>query len=155
MILKTFQPRARLRELECTGRLVGDWDRVDPFYLPAYRDMVAAMEERGIDCQGRPPVWAWSGPVTLTDAFLLLDEDHDLRRGYVTITVDAPPELVLLSDYGAFNDALDARTPWVPGPLPTSVVLQAVIPYLDGAWVSGIESLPDRDFDAHDWSTPV
>ncbi|HLU58291.1 MAG TPA: hypothetical protein VKZ81_22760 [Pseudonocardia sp.] len=152
VLLWSFQPAARLGELHTTGQLVGSWERVPPSpgdaCLRAYRAMVAAMERAGIPTHGRPPVWAWGGScgVTVHDAHMLLG---DAARDHVTIEFTAPAELVLASDYGAWNDHLaervgggpaDAR--WdVPTPIGDELV-QACLPALRLERVRAIRPLP-------------
>lgn len=59
VVLKSFQPVIRIEQLQHEGILVGDWSRVAPGTERAYGRMVEVMTERGIDCRGKPPVWAW------------------------------------------------------------------------------------------------
>lgn len=156
--LKTFQPLPQVARLKETGTLTGDWDRIcSCSWTDAYRGMVSNMATHGIDCAGNPPIWAWWGPLTLGDAFLLYDLEHDLPQGFATITFNAPTNLVFLSDYDEWNDALFPYTPWTPAPLPPTPgqQLQATLPYLDLAWVTGISPLPTADFYELDWDSAV
>lgn len=68
--------------------------------------MVEVMAERGIDCRGRPPIWAWHSDVRLWDAALLFDPQHELSRGFARMTFAAPAELVMVSDYGQWCEVL-------------------------------------------------
>lgn len=106
--LKTFQSVTRVEELRFCGVLVGRWESVTRGWEASYRRMIAEMARRGIDCEGRPPMWAWARHVTWGDAFGLLDEATELSLGYATITFRAPADLVLLSEYGPWSDALGA-----------------------------------------------
>lgn len=151
--LKTFQRVSRVGQLRRDGRLYGDWSCVMQGTERAYARMVAAMADRGIDCAGCPPMWAWYGAVSLADAALLFDPSHELSHGFATISFTAPRDLVLLSDYGDWCDALfenddtwiDTAPRWGPHPA------QATLPYLEADWVSDIAPLPtvgweDLDF---------
>lgn len=156
MPLTTFQSVERVAQLRAEGRLVSDWARILGGVERSYRSMVEEMARHGIDCHGRPPVWAWSGPVTLGDALMLLDPEHELSRGYAAVTFAAPAGLVLLSDYGPWCDALFENARWVPPSEPDgSAPRQATLPYLDLAWVARVEALPTEGFDALDWSRPL
>lgn len=103
MRLWTVQLRAVIEELERTGFLVGDWKYVEPSWRPAYRVMTDEMLRRGIDCEGRPPVWAWMGAdsgeenVLMTARMLLSDADFD--SGVGVVDVEVPDELVLRTSY--------------------------------------------------------
>ncbi len=151
--LWTFQPLVRIAALERAGRMTGSWEWVSPgFVTRSYQAMVAAMARAGVDTEGRPPVWAWSAPqgVSLGDAADLLGE-YGLRQGCATVEFDAPSELCLASDYGAWNDYQyelhrggAAPTSWdVPCPLAQRLV-QVCLPELRADWVREIRSLPDE-----------
>lgn len=118
--LKTFQSLERVRELESGDALVGSWAHVPRGWESGYCAMVNEMARRGISCDGRPPVWAWAGPVSLGDACGLLGEE-DLARGFATVTFTAPRQLVLLSNYSPWCDAL-----------------------VGGAWPTGRDCFPSR-----------
>jgi hypothetical protein len=162
VLLWSFQPAARMAELHGTGQLVGAWEYVLPGMndaLPrAYRAMVAAMERAGMSTQGRPPVWAWGGScgVTAGDAHMLVGDP--LWDGYVTIEFSAPTELVLASDYGAWNDyiydlfdGLDAVARWdVPTPIANEQV-QVCVPALRAEWVREVRPLPRSPDEVTDW----
>ncbi|QGU03260.1 hypothetical protein CKALI_12110 [Corynebacterium kalinowskii] len=158
--LKTFQPLTRVRTLEATGELRGSWAQIlSVSYDPAYRDMVSEMARAGIDCAGNPPIWAWYGPLALIDATMLLNEEYDLPKGYATITFTAPRDLVLLSEYGPWCEALFPYRPWraptpplIPDP---AVQLQATLPVIRASWVSDITELPTSGFDELDMEQPV
>jgi hypothetical protein len=151
VLLWSFQPATRLAELQATGRLVGAWEHVPTgLSVPeAYRAMAAAMERAGIPMHDRPPVWAWGGScgVTVEDAHMLVGDP--VWDGYVTIEFSAPMQLVLASDYGAWNDYLydlsrgPAAVPrWdVPTPIADDLV-QVCLPVLRAEWVREVRSLP-------------
>ena len=151
MLLWTFQPLSRIAELERTGRLTSTWEWVSPgFVTRSYEAMVAAMARAGIDTAGRPPVWAWSARrgVSLGDAADLLGE-YGLLQGCATVEFEAPTELCLASDYGAWNDYQfelhrggDAPATWdVPAPFAERLV-QVCLPELRAEWVRAIRPLP-------------
>jgi len=160
VLLWTFQPAPRVAELHATGRLVGAWEYVPSgLSIPdAYGAMVASMERAGLSTRGRPPVWAWGGScgVTVADAHMLVGDP--LRDGYVTIEFSAPAELVLASDYGAWNDYLydladgvDAVPRWdVPTPIEHEQV-QVCLPVLRAEWVREVRPLPCSPDEVTDW----
>lgn len=157
MRLKTFQRLSRVQRLCHDGVLVGDWSHVPRGTEAAYARMVAVMAEQGISCAGRPPVWAWAGPLTLMDAALLLDPAHELSQGYATLAFDAPADLVLLTDYGDWCDAVLADVArWTPGPVTTGRhPAQATLPLLRLEWVSDVVPLPTLGWDELDLDQPV
>lgn len=167
MLLRSFQPLARVRELQATGELVGSWEHVPPspgdVIAGAYRAMVAAMERAGVATEGRPPVWAWGGRrgVTVQDAHMLVGPR--LRDGWATIEFTAPARLVLATDYGAWNDDLAARFSGdAPDPpawdVPTRIgdgLVQVCLPVLRAEWVRDVRPLPRRAGEVADWSAPA
>ncbi|MEU4407296.1 DUF3841 domain-containing protein [Streptosporangium sp. NPDC023963] len=115
MRLWTVQHRAVLKSLEDAGELVGDWDRIMAGnYRACYEEMVAEMARRGLDSEGRPPVWAWAGPdtcdngVALAAEMLLCPQTPEEYARYVVLDLDVPDEVVLLSSYGRWNDFMYA-----------------------------------------------
>ena len=164
LLLWTFQPLDRIAELERTGRMRGSWEWVSPgFETRSYEAMVAAMARAGIDTDGRPPVWAWSGRcgVTLDDAESLLGS-YGLLQGCATIEFEAPAARCLASDYGAWNDfqfALhsggEAPPTWdVPTPVADELV-QVCLPELRREWVREVRALPRRLTAADDRLRPA
>ncbi|MEU5211770.1 DUF3841 domain-containing protein [Streptomyces sp. NPDC020742] len=152
----TVQPGDVLATLEQEGRLTGDWQRVAPGVRPAYEVMVAEMHRRGIDCGGRPPVWAWAEPdaggerVLLTAQLLLSPVEWE--RGVVVLDLDVPDASVLCSAYGRWNDFLcdvleGAPAPamnWAIGPddeRGSDCRVQACLPVVRASWVVGIRPL--------------
>ena len=162
VLLRTFQRLTRVAQLEAEGMLVGDWDHVPPAHRDAYRAMAAAMSRAGVDTAGRPPMWAWRGPLRLLDAALLLNPEHELSTGYATVEFAAPAELVVASDYGAWNDFLEALflgepASWEPTASSRSVrgPEQVCLPLLRAEWVHDVRSLPRTGWDELDWSLPA
>lgn len=160
LILRTFQPLHRVAQLQHEGLLVADWNHLVPGTERPYARMVEVMAEHGIDTSGRPPVWAWRGPLRLFDADLLVDAVHELSRGFATLTFHAPDHLVLLSDYKDWCEALmtPASTPidrWRPqAHRPGSFhPEQACLPYLHLDWVSDIKPLPTAGWNTLDLET--
>jgi hypothetical protein len=162
VLLRTFQRLTRVAQLEAEGMLVGDWDRVPAAHRDAYRAMAAAMSRAGVDTGDLAPIWAWRGPVRLLDAAPLLDPEHELSTGYATVEFAAPPELVVASDYGAWNDFLEALflgepASWEPAASNRSVPgpEQVCLPFLRAEWVRGVRSLPTTGWDELDGSLPA
>ncbi|GII95388.1 DUF3841 domain-containing protein [Sinosporangium siamense] len=115
MRLWTVQHHTVPAILETTGELAGDWAKIMvSSYAPAYREMVAEMARRGVDCAGRPPIWAWTGPdtrdadVVLTAELLLGPTTAEEYATYVILDLIVPDEIVVLSSYGRWNTYLDA-----------------------------------------------
>jgi hypothetical protein len=164
MLLWTFQPLSRVAELRESGELVGSWEHVPKSpgdtIRKAYAEMVAAMERAGMATEGRPPVWAWGGRcgVTVQDAHSLVGEP--VWQGYATVEFTAPAELVLATDYGAWNDYLfvlfDDAGPVRPGwDVPTPVadeLVQVCLPALRAEWVREVRPLPRWPDEVTDWS---
>ncbi|MET7338959.1 DUF3841 domain-containing protein [Nonomuraea sp. NPDC005650] len=155
MRLWTVQHRAVLESLEDAGELVGDWVRIMVGnYRACYEEMVAEMARRGLDCGGRPPVWAWAGPdtrdnsVALTAEMLLCPQTPEEYARYVMLDLDVPDEAVLLSSYGRWNDFMEAiimgeESPdmdWSIGQEELNGV-QACLPRVAAGWVLGVHPL--------------
>lgn len=153
--LQTFQLRSRLRELDQQGVIFGDWSRVLPGCGEAYQGMVEAMRRAGVDTNGRPPVWAWQGrSLRLSDASMLYDPEHELVHGFVTVDLDVPGDLVVLSDYVDWCDYLmpsagSVLGDWTPRPPDPGSVhpAQACLPYLRSGWVRDVRPLPTTGWD--------
>jgi hypothetical protein len=171
MLLWSFQRLSRIGDLEGEGELTGSWEHVPPstsgVIAAGYRGMVAAMHRAGVPTHGRPPVWAWGGGrgITLEDARSLVGDP--LRDAYATVEFDAPAELVVASDYGAWNDhlyeafqaAAAGRTPtsWSAAPVPIGdhELVQVCLPILRLEWVREIRALPCSATAPTDWSAPA
>lgn len=160
LLLRTFQSLTRIEQLQHDGILVGSWDHVLAGTQDAYRRMVDVMTDYGIDTNGRPPIWAWRGPLRLADADSLFDAEHELSSGFVTVTFRAPQHLVLLSDYGHWCDALMPPAdgpiqPWQPRRRDNDSrhPEQACLPHLHLEWVDSITPLPTTDWGTLDLDT--
>ena len=160
MILRTFQPAARAEALLAGHTLVGGWKHAPPEPVRAgYRGMVAAMAKAGVDTGGRPPIWAWHGQLQLLDAVMLLG-DPQRCAGHVTIEFEAPDVLVVLTEYGAWNDHLCALVDgihvdgWTAVPPATSPA-QACLPHLERGWVRAVRPLPASGWSDLDWTVEV
>ncbi|MFB9884576.1 DUF3841 domain-containing protein [Planobispora siamensis] len=155
MRLWTVQHRAVLEALEDTGELVGDWDRIMiRNYRACYEVMVAEMARRGLDCGGRPPVWAWTGPdtrdnaVALTAELLLCPQTPEEYARYAVLDLDVPDDAVLLSSYGRWNDFTESiimgggspEMDWSIGREELSGV-QACLARVTSGWVLGARPL--------------
>ena len=155
--LVSFQPLSRVAQLHREGVLRGDWAHVPGGWDRAYRLMSARMTALGIECDGRPPMWAFPGRRTWGDAFGLLGE-HDLEIGYAALTFTAPTELVLLTDYDEWCDALRSGR-WAGDTIPLSRAaergLQATLPRIELGWASHVTRLPRHGIFDLDWDTPT
>jgi hypothetical protein len=101
--LWSIQSAEAYEEINTTGRIVGDWNRIDdPLFAPAYRWLVQEMTNRSINLEGRPPVWAWAKKPDLR-------QGAHLPRGTkgVRIELDVPSNQVLLSDYAGWHSVLN------------------------------------------------
>ncbi|MFE9775839.1 hypothetical protein ACFYOV_30110, partial [Streptomyces sp. NPDC005931] len=73
--------------------------------------MTDEMRRGGIDCEGRPPVWAWVGADSgeervLATARMLLS-DAELQSGVLVLDLEVPGDLVLQSSYSHWCEFLD------------------------------------------------
>lgn len=157
--LRTFQRLARVEELHRAGVLRAAWGHVPESLRGAYGQMVEAMSSCGVDTGGHPPIWAWRGELRLIDAMLLLDPEHELSTGFATVEFAAPAELVVGSDYGAWNDHLFAvldgeQATWALPPS-TRDPEQVCLPYLLAEWVCEIRPLPTAGWDELDVAEPA
>jgi hypothetical protein len=111
MLLWAVHQSPFLSALQATDRLYGCWERVSPAaWAVAYRWMAAEMLRRGTDPSGRPPLWLWhscDGWRTPPGRGTIGSLVNDLERQGLILTFDVPPELVLPSAYGPWNDLLD------------------------------------------------
>ena len=167
--LWTFQHKDCQGILEDTGQLTAEWTRIGVNEHPSFEWMVAKMHERGMDCEGRPPIWAFlidhglDYPSVGSASALL--SDFQIEEGPVVIEFHAPTEFVLLSDYGPWCEycfgypeletnleamfQIDEHAPVDEG---TSI--QACLPLIKKSWVQRIQIL-DIDSRDEDWNRPV
>lgn len=162
VVLNSFQRLTAVDRLKADGEIHGDWRYVDPGCRVGYQAMVEAMDRAGVNTQGRPPIWAWRGDLTLLDASMLLDPEHELALGYATVEFAAPTDLLVTSNYGAWNDFLaitltGGTATWEIGVTdPTSWGPQQVcLPYLRKEWIRDIRPLPTDGWDDLDLSKPA
>lgn len=111
---------------------------------------------QGVETQGRPPIWAWHGPLRLRDASSLFDPEHELVHGFATLDLEVPDELIVLTDYGQWCDYLMSPVlqlgDWRPEAVVRmdDVLLQACLPYLRSEWVQAMRPPPRTGWDAID-----
>lgn len=128
------------------------------------------MLRRGIDCEGRPPVWAWRGAdsgeenVLMTARMLLSDADFD--SGVGVVDMEAPDDLVLRSSYFQWNELLSRvlsgeQSPamdWSIDPEEEDTTeefqVQACLPLLRGSWARGSRPI-DPLWRLDDWDRVV
>ena len=89
----------RLRE---KGRLYGDWRRVWRHFKQPYRWICSQMESRGIELNGKPPMWAWERRPDLRRSGHL----EKGEKGFL-LELDVPGNLVLHSHFGAWHCVLN------------------------------------------------
>lgn len=109
MILWTIQTAEALQHLERKLRLRGDWRRVPKDYRQAYQWMTGQLSNRlGIPTR-RPPLWAWHSYDGAARRRPDLRTSGHLPRGTrgVRLELDAPEELVLLSDFMMWHCVLN------------------------------------------------
>lgn len=101
MKLFTIQHAAAWETAKRCGFLAGDERHADQDFLTAYRWMQSQMSRRLSHYSGKPPIWAWL-------------KRPDLRHRWaskgqlmVLLTVDVPPERVLVSDHEAWHFVLN------------------------------------------------
>lgn len=176
MKLWSFQSLPVVARLEKRGMIRGDWDFIsgDKWKL-AYCWMMQEMEKRGIPCNGFAPIWAWHsceyygrGP-DMGTAIALLSE-YEREAGIKIIEFECPPELVLLSRYGPWNDVfyqfIDGKEDVSLSPREYRKLFriihkgqqeyQATLPYLKLEWVKDIRDLPFVSLEEeYDWATLV
>ncbi|MEZ4918561.1 MAG: DUF3841 domain-containing protein [Saprospiraceae bacterium] len=166
MRLWTFQSVEAVKILDKTGVLHAPWARYSnqSGWKKAYQWMHGQLTERGISAPETAPIWAWHScgkagqAPRLSDARNLLS-DLELEAGIQTVELECPDELVLLSNYGPWNEVLDlfldhgdeaVVTPQLteavfsvsPSHLDEFESIQAVLPFLEKAWVKDIRPLP-------------
>lgn len=169
MILWTIQYECRWEELQRIGRLRASWRHVQSNWREAYLWMARQMVTRGLCSRPIAPIWAWHSCGSLQRA---PDEETAgssfcwFGEVIVSIKIDVPDALVLLSEYGAWNRILDEcgdahsgdgkldplgndwerafrvnlepRAPWGDD---NNHDIQACLPYAELSWVRGYEKL--------------
>lgn len=130
-----------------------DWERVSASLVAPYRVMTQEMKERGIDCNGAPPVWTWQGWAApgemMHEADMLLGADQ-WAHGVVALRLSVPDEQALATSYTAWNDFIE---PWITGAEPAAMdfrgikleerdTLQVTIPLIKARWLRRVRPLP-------------
>lgn len=99
-----------MRELEASGVLSPAVAHVDQDFIDPYRWMIEQMAARGIDVpSSRFPIWAWRVARSVTRPRPDLRSSGHMPRGTpaVCIELDAPSELVLLSQFELWHGVLN------------------------------------------------
>ncbi|MCG8332589.1 MAG: DUF3841 domain-containing protein [Chitinophagales bacterium] len=114
MKLWTYQSLNAVEQLEQSGELLTPWSYYPPkdSFALAYRWIGQNMIDKGVNCKGYAPIWAWhscgayKAPPTNDTASNLLSI-LQLEAGIKLITFECPDELAVLSNYGPWNEILD------------------------------------------------
>ena len=161
MRLWTFQHNDAVDYLQQNGHLHVAWEHITwPFGKTAYNWMIRQMARRGIDCAGRPPVWAfhscneWGMAPTIGEAVSLMGDTYQSS----VIEMEVPDHLVLLSDYGEWNHLLDLEElDWSslrrwklfrvsPERMQPWSTIQACMPSIQADWVLDIRPIPGYNY---------
>lgn len=102
MRLWTIQDWRAYLVLRRTGRLVGDWQHVEPYRVRAYRWVVRQMARRRIELHGRPPIWGWTKKPDLRQRGHLPPRVRGVR-----LELDVPDDHVLCSNFDAWHAVLN------------------------------------------------
>jgi hypothetical protein len=171
--LWTFQRSAIVVALKGPGAYRASWAETPANWRIAYEWMARQIADRA-ECTGTDaPIWCWhscngrlgAAPTVGTAAFLL--SEYQLGQGMVAVELAVPVEYVLLSSYHAWNSLLDfvivnQRLPkshrragrMFADPLfkHDTDDIQAVIPFIEPAWVRGVTELR---VEGRDWDEPL
>ena len=130
---------------------------------PQYEWLVRQMKKRGIDTQGKPPIWAWHScrgwqrPPSVAIAYNLVGNGTNM----VTLEMEVPPEMVLLSSYAiwceifymenfeaikSFRRYKIFQIEKVKFPYDC---IQATLPFIDKEWITAIRPLPFKEKPIH------
>ncbi|OJJ21303.1 hypothetical protein BKI52_12125 [marine bacterium AO1-C] len=117
MRLWSFQYKESVEELHQNGILTAQWSRypsegLSGKWKTAYQWIVRQMELKSIDCGEYAPIWAFHSCMRYRrkpdkNDGTMLSFGYESEEGAQLLTFDCPDELVLLSDYGAWNKILD------------------------------------------------
>jgi len=169
MRLWTFQYKESVEELHQHGVLTAKWSRyplegLSGRWRLAYQWMAKQMALKGIDCGQYAPVWAFHSCMKYRrkpdkNDGNMLSFGYAQEEGAQLLTVDCPDELVLLTNYGAWNEILDvfietaattikANLTKKLYTLPnantmTSGNIQATMPFLKKEWIVETELFKD------------
>lgn len=171
--LWTFQDAAVVPALKGPGAYRASWAETPANWRIAYEWMAKQLAESTKGAANDAPVWCWhscngrlgAAPTVGTAAFLL--SEYQIGQGMVAVELAVPVEHVLLSSYHAWNRFLDfvivnqrlprnqrrARKMFVePMFKHDTDDIQAVIPFIEPAWLRGVTDLTVAD---RDWDTPL
>lgn len=115
MKLWTYQSFEAVEQLEQSGKLLTSWSHYSPkdTFGPAYRWMTGQMQQKGVNCGEYAPIWAWhscgafEAPPNNDTASNLLSI-LQLEAGIKRLSFECPDHLVVLSNYGPWNDIIDS-----------------------------------------------
>lgn len=175
MILWTLQSR-NFFEHDKTTRIDADWKYTPANWRRWYEWMRRQWEARIGDSLASAPIWCWhscsgvqrSRPTVGTFAMLMGDWSY-YAPTLAAARLDVPDDLVLLSSYRRWNQAVDDAIDrgldqsddqfrdMFGHPLITNDEddIQAVIPHIDADWITDMRQLPSGVLDRLDWDMPV
>jgi hypothetical protein len=171
--LWTFQGAAIAAALKGPSAYRASWDETPANWRIAYKWMAQQLAAATNDTSAAAPIWCWhscnghlgAAPTVGTAAFLLTG--CQLGQGMVAVELAVPAEFVLLSSYHAWNSFLNfvivnQRLPknhrrarrMFADPLfkHDTDDIQAVIPFIEPAWVQGVTELV---VEGRDWNSPL
>lgn len=158
MRLWTFQFKAIATLLKAGNSHYCDWRYVPSNWRPVYQFITEQMREKRIPITNHAPIWAWHScngwqkPPTLDDARGLLS-DIELEMGVMTVEMEVPESIVLLSNYNRYCDLLfdhldgnalayqTYRDMFDLNPTDPELTIQATLPYISPEWVLDIRPL--------------
>jgi hypothetical protein len=171
--LWTFQQAAVVPALKGPEAYRAPWTETPANWRIAYEWMAKQLAEATKSAANDAPIWCWhscngqlnAAPTVGTAAFLL--SEYQLGQGMVALELAVPAEFVLLSSYNAWNSFLDFVI--VNQRLPKNQRraqkmfaepmfkhdtddIQAVIPFIESAWVQGVTELA---VEGRDWDSPL
>lgn len=172
MKLWTLQSRTFL-DAQHSPILLAAWGWTPQNWRVWYRWMCQQWELRLGSRMTGAPLWCWhscngaleSEPTVGTYALLMGDWDH-YASSMVSLQLDVPDNLVLLSSYSRWNeaidDAIDRKLADIDGvrfydmfewPMMKHDTddVQAVVPYIDTSWITDVRGLPYASSDQLDW----
>lgn len=175
MRLWTIQARTLL-DTARNGVILADWERTPQNWRFAYRWMASQWRSRIGVMEIDAPLWCWhscngregAAPTVETLALLMGDWNHH-ASSMLVLELSVPDELVLLSSYArwneAMNDAMEQRSEQVDTVRFSDLFdpplikydtddVQGVIPMIDQSWITDLRALPPGDELELDWDLP-